>query len=392
LRVLFFVEGYTDIRFVAGLSRVCELSIAVPMEKFVESRLKERLQKSKCRVSIQEIPGGRLKYQFRSFLYLWKNARNFDVILAQEVLRGALNATLVGKLRKVPVVTHMGISPADYFRCRRERGQIGWFKAWLGERVIKTLMTINGRLTTRCLAFGPYLVDVYRPYCPRTENTLYYGVDVDDFRPAAQAEQRSLRKSLSLPEDRFLVFFSSRMSHEKDPETVLAACAMARKRGLNLACLNLGGGYQDFLNLAEKMKLDDYQDWIIARPAVHPMHGVSAYFRAADVSVLASLAEGAAYSTLEALASGTPVVATAVGGMAVQLPGYARLVPRRDAKAMCEEFLWIAANRDAARAQALKGREYVIREWNSEKAFNDLQRSLEEASLSCVSSLPENKA
>jgi glycosyltransferase involved in cell wall biosynthesis len=102
------------------------------------------------------------------------------------------------------------------------------------------------------------------------------------------------------------------------------------------------------------------------------------YFRAADAVALASLAEGAAYSTLEALASGTPVVATAVGGMAVQLEGRARLVPRCDAAAMADELLWIARNPRTARDQALKGREYVMREWDRTKAFSDLRQVLED--------------
>ena len=66
------------------------------------------------------------------------------------------------------------------------------------------------------------------------------------------------------------------------------------------------------------------------------------------------------------------MVATAVGGMAVQLRGYASLTPRQDARAMADALLAIAASPDAARAQALAGREYVCREWNREKAFGDL--------------------
>jgi glycosyltransferase involved in cell wall biosynthesis len=143
--------------------------------------------------------------------------------------------------------------------------------------------------------------------------------------------------------------------------------------------LNLGGGYQDFLALARALDLPAADSWVLGRPAAHPMTEVADYFRAADVMALASLAEGVGYSTLEALACGTPVVATAVGGMAMLLPGLARLAPRRDAHAMADEFLWVAAHPEQARAQALRGRDYVVREWSRAKAFADLGAVLEQA-------------
>jgi D-inositol-3-phosphate glycosyltransferase len=250
---------------------------------------------------------------------------------------------------------------------------IGRLTAVAGELVIRTLMRINGALADRTLAMGPYLRDVAARYSSRAAVGLYYGVDVDAFRPADEAERTELRRRRDLPLDKFVIFLSSRISHEKDPETVLGARVIARRRGLDAIVVNLGGGYHDFLALARTLRLADANEWVVGRPAAHPVTEVPDYFRAADVMALASLAEGAAFSTLEALAAGTPVVATAVGGMAVQLDGYARLTPRQDADAMAEQFLWIAANRVEARAQALRGREYVIREWRSEKAFADLR-------------------
>lgn len=378
LRVLFFVEGFTDIRFVVGLSEICELTLAVAARPFAEGGLKARLEGRGARVRTDEIPGGRLAFQARSLRYLWRRAKDFDVILSQEVLRGSLNANLVGALRGVPVVTYMGVAPVEYFRCRRERGQIGRVKALAGEAVIRALMTVNGRLAARCLAMGPYLRDVAARYCARSEVGLYYGVDTDFFRPAGDDEREELRARRDLPPGKFVIFLSSRISHEKDPETVLRATALARARGLDAVLINLGGGYRDFLRLAQELGLPDTESWVLGRPAAHPMTEVADYFRAADVMALGSLAEGAAYSTLEALACGTPVVATDIGGMAVQLKGYARLTPRRDAEAMAEQFLWIAANGEEARAEALRGREYVCRLWERRKAFGDLLAVLEE--------------
>jgi glycosyltransferase involved in cell wall biosynthesis len=377
LRVLFIVEGFTDIRFVAGLNEICELTMLVPAEPYNASGLKQRVRALALAITVEEIGGGRAAFQLRALLWMVHHARQFDVILAQEALRGALSANLAGRLRRVPVVSYMGIAPVEYFRCRRERGQIGWLKATLGEAVIRSLMRINGRLAARSLAMGLYLEAIAKKYSACSEIGLYYGVDTERFRPANQIERDQLRERLELPRNRFLVLLSSRISHEKDPETVLRTVAIARRKGLDAVLLNLGGGWREFMALAASLGLEASEQWVMGRPAAHPMTEVFEYFRAADTIAMASLAEGAAYSTLEALACGTPVVATAVGGM-VQLNGLARLVPRRDAEAMAEELLWIAANQSAARGQALKGREYVLREWERRKAFDELHRILRE--------------
>jgi glycosyltransferase involved in cell wall biosynthesis len=377
LKVLFFVEGFTDIRFVKGLSEICDLTMLVASEAYRGSGLRDRVAAAGVGARVEEIPGGRLSFQVRSIPWLLRHAREFDVILSQEVLRGSFNATTMGTLLGVPVVTYMGIAPVEYFRCRRERKQISAAKAWLGETVIRFLMRWNGRRAARTLAMGPYLRDIAAKDSKHAMIGLYYGVDTEFFRPATADERRALRARRDLPQDKFIIFLSSRISHEKDPETVLRATAQARAAGLDAVVINLGGGYRDFLKLAHELGLPDVDSWVLGRPAAHPMTEVADYFRAADVMALASLAEGAAYSTLEALSCATPVVATDIGGMAVQLKGYARLTPRQDADAMAREFLWIAAHPDEARAQAMRGREMILRDWNREKAFGDLRTILE---------------
>jgi glycosyltransferase involved in cell wall biosynthesis len=338
----------------------------------------DRVAASGARLRVVEIEGGRAAYQVRSFAYLWRRAEEFDVVLAQEMLRGALNATVVGALRGVPVVTYMGISPIEYFRCRRERGQIGALTAWGGEAAIRTLMRVNGALASRALVMGPYLAGVAAPFSPRVAQGRYYGVDTTQFRPATADERLEVRRRLDLPRDRFLILLSSRISHEKDPETVLRAAAMVRARGVDAVVLNLGGGHREFVALADTLGLESPAEWVLARPAVHPMEGLADYYRAADVLAQGSLAEGLGLSPLEALACETPVVATAIGGMAAHLAPYAALTPRRDAGAMADALLRVATDPTQARADASRGREYVQRHWTRDAAFRELRAVLAE--------------
>jgi glycosyltransferase involved in cell wall biosynthesis len=376
-KVLFFVEGNTDIRFVTGLSQICSLTMAVPANAYNQSGLKERLQTSGVSLHVDQILGGRLRFQATSLLYLLQNARNFDLILCQEVLRGAFSCTLAGAITHTPVITYMGISPLEYFQCRRERGQIGAWKAWAGETLISFLMWFNGRFATKGLVMGNYLREVSLRYCPRTEIGLYYGVDTEIYRPVDAAEKIVLRRKRDLPLDKFVIFLSSRISHEKDPETVLRATTLAREQGLDAVAINLGGGYRDFLDLAKSMFGESAADWVLGRPAAHPMTDLPEYYQASDCLAQGSLAEGLGISPMEALACGIPAVCTAVGGL-THLKDYARLTPRGDAKQMCEAFLWIAAHPREAREQALGGREYVAREWSRQKAFLDLASSIDE--------------
>src|SRR5271167_4269200 len=89
-RVLFFVEGFTDIRFVTGLSEICDLTMVVPAREYRSSGLAQRVAQLGVRATVIALRGGRPAFQLRSLKWLWRHAQRFDVILAQEVLRGAL--------------------------------------------------------------------------------------------------------------------------------------------------------------------------------------------------------------------------------------------------------------------------------------------------------------
>jgi glycosyltransferase involved in cell wall biosynthesis len=380
VKVLYFCEGYTDIRFVVGLSEMCDLTMAIPERQLRESGLADRLAERRARVHVDAIKGGRLAFQWRSLVYLFTKLRSFDAVLSQEMGRGSLNATILGKALRVPVVCYLGTSPVEYFRCRRVRGQVGMLRGWASETFLATAMKVTGALSSAVVTTGPYLKEMATRLAPRVFEGYYCGIDTSLFKPVTPDERASLREKLQFPPGKFVILFPSRISHEKDPETVLKATAIARERGLDAVVMNLGGGFQEFLACARSLGLRDCEEWVVGRPAVHPMKNLCEYMQAADVVVQASLAEGGGMSPLEALACGTPVVATRVGGMALTLPGLAQLTPPGDAAAMAGAFQWVSEHVSAAHHQALVGRDYVEATWSRDRAFAALASALKESS------------
>ena len=63
LRVLFFVEGFTDIRFVVGLSEICDLTMVFASEPYAASGLKGRVAQSGARLRVEEIAGGGWRFR-----------------------------------------------------------------------------------------------------------------------------------------------------------------------------------------------------------------------------------------------------------------------------------------------------------------------------------------
>jgi glycosyltransferase involved in cell wall biosynthesis len=86
-----------------------------------------------------------------------------------------------------------------------------------------------------------------------------------------------------------------------------------------------------------------------------------AIIRAADVYVSSSWSEGLGTSVLEALACGTPVVASEAGGIPEMVlhgqTGY--LVPNRDPIALADSIVISLRDRDAARRMAKAGQRFV---------------------------------
>lgn len=376
-KVLFVLEGYVDIRLLTLLSKISELTLYTPANTYYTSGLDERIALAQINLDVQIIEGSRIQYQWNSLKCIWKNIKKFDLVIAQENLRGALNATFVGKLKQIPVITYTGIPPVEYFKCKRERKQVSSFHAWVGINVIKSLIYLNSKMADCCLAVGPYLQNKNSSQFKNVLQSKAYGVDTRFFSPVPSDQKLKLRLQNDLPLNSFIVFFASRVSHEKDAETMLKSVHLLRSKGVDAVALNYGGNYREFIATAKKLNLPDWPFWVLGRPAAHPTNKLNQIYQSSDVLVQSSLEEGLGLSPLEAMSCGIPSVVTSVGGMKDHIRSFTWQVEKKDSQMMCEHLYWIYSNPDKARIITLEGRRYVEESWSIKEAEDSFKRAID---------------
>jgi len=136
------------------------------------------------------------------------------------------------------------------------------------------------------------------------------GIPLDERLGDASAEL-DFRPLYGIAEDAFVVGWVGRMTGVKDTGAVLEIVRSTREHGVNAVLCMVGDGPD-----RERLEQLAY-DLGIARSTffVGYQEDVAGYYRLFDAFLLPSVNEGTPVSAIEALASGTPVVATRVGGV-----------------------------------------------------------------------------
>jgi D-inositol-3-phosphate glycosyltransferase len=143
------------------------------------------------------------------------------------------------------------------------------------------------------------------------------GVEHAFFAPGAKA---GARKAIGADPDTPLIVFVGRIQPLKGPDVAIQALAMLHAQGHSDARLMIVGGASGrdggvetdrAHDLVDELCIFDSVDFV--PPQAH--HILSSYYRAADIVIVPSRSESFGLVALEAAACGTPVVASAVGGL-----------------------------------------------------------------------------
>jgi len=174
------------------------------------------------------------------------------------------------------------------------------------------------------------------------------GVDLERFRPDPDAGAR-LRQSLALPAGSRLIGLAARYHPHKDHAGFLAAAAAVARARAD-AVFVLCGEDVDEGNaaLAALIARHDLARRVRLLGSRTDMPGLLAAF---DLAVSASFSEGSPNALIEAMAAGTPCVATDVGDCARVLGDTGWLAPAQDPPALAAALLSALAVPTAERAR-----------------------------------------
>lgn len=255
---------------------------------------------------------------------LWRLRKRFDfeVLDAHFGYPTGVAAALLSMVLKCPFVVTLRGSELLHARRDPARSLIAW-----ALRRAAAIVAVSDELRDLAVQLGGD---------PARSTTISNGVDSSIF---FMRDRRQSRRDLSLPEDGLLLLMVGHLIELKGHRHVIQALSRLRERGLNATLLIVGGAGSggpssepQLRELASSLGLQDQVRFLgEANRDKLPL-----FMSAADVFCLASSREGWPNAVHEALACGTPVVATRVGSIAQLIPleSFGYIVPHGDAAAL----------------------------------------------------------
>ena len=239
--------------------------------------------------------------------------------------------------------------------------------------VFRALERTLARVTTRLVAVSPEVRDdlVGLGIAPAERfSVIRLGLDLESRVANAGEESGELRRLFGIPPGAFVVGWVGRMTAIKRVPDVLAAFARLRDRGIDARLCLVGDGPDRELVERRAREVGVTRHTLV----LGYQREIGPYYSLFDVLLLTSGNEGTPAVAIEALAAGTPVVTTDVGGVsdvvADGLDGI--LVADGDIEAVAAALERLARDPELARRMGAAGARRVADRYRVERLVDDV--------------------
>ncbi|GAB5046707.1 glycosyltransferase family 4 protein [Thermodesulfovibrio sp. TK110] len=137
---------------------------------------------------------------------------------------------------------------------------------------------------------------------------IYNGVDTEKFSPENRKKHSQLRQTLKLPTDRKIILFVGSGFRRKGLITLLKAMAILKYKQYLLLIIGKGD-IKKYMKISKNLGIEDKVFFMGARK------DIESFYAMADLFVLPTIYDPFSNATLEAMASGIPVITTINNGV-----------------------------------------------------------------------------
>ncbi|MDW5563173.1 MAG: glycosyltransferase family 4 protein [Methanomassiliicoccus sp.] len=304
---------------------------------------------------------------WRSFAQL-NDAYHFDLLHANHAQMSDLMFKVLGE--RIPSVTTVH-STIGSQRMGTRSSDLPLNKLEASERMtylmLPLLKTIEKVYIRRCSSLI-FVSDFIRGWCQDQlsadcrARVIHNGIDTSVFSPKSVDE--CLQRFPSLEGVDNIVLFSGRMIALKGIPTALKAATMVDP-ALKPTFVFAGNGNADqWKMMASELGLPAERCRFIGGV---PYHQMPYLYPLASAFMLPSYSESFPMTLLESMASGTPVIATRVGGVPemIEHGSTGLLVPPKDAGALAESINTVLGDHRLARSLCMRARDRVLEEFSA---------------------------
>ena len=325
-------------------------------------------------ISVYRFPSytiSKIGYEIPNFLKLTQiikkvcNEHKLDVLeFATPDFLTSIPALYIKKWINIPIiVTVNGLPGISWFSGNKIVDGVGYlYTNLIGKRIIKAgdgVRLLSSSLYDNLLKFG---VDGERM------KTIHRGVDTTVFHPYYNGYD--VRKELGIREKDFFILFVGRLIKMKGVEYLIRAVKdlIPLYTNLKLGIVGDGDAREEYERMASSIKEN----------VIFTGYSSDAYrfMCAADIVVLPSLCEGCPNIVLEAMACGTPVIASRVGAVQdiIENDRTGIIVEQKDVEGLKKTLVRLIEDQELARKMGEGGRERVEKEFTWDAVCKKLEK------------------
>ncbi|BCJ87757.1 glycosyltransferase [Effusibacillus dendaii] len=327
---------------------------------FYQGELAERLQQLQIPVSVISLQTARTLFGLRAVRKLI-GAIHPDIVHTHGV-----RANLAGRLAKLSlpsgfklITTIHSVLELDY--------PVPWKRAIFGFLEKRTWFLVDHFI----LVSRAMQQTLYQKGLPQNRTSVIHNAIRLPDQPPARPSFSRLRAELQLPQDAVLVGTVARLHKVKGHSYLMRAAGMLQNQFPDVHYVWIGGG-----ELEAELKQAAIEAGLQQR--IHFLgvrQDVAELLPQFDLFVLPSVSEGLSIALLEAMMSGVPVIATAVGGNpeVVAEGEDGMLVPSQDADALCSAIQSALSTPEQMKRMGQTGQQKVFQYYSLQRLVQETE-------------------